>query len=198
MPNGALTVNNSTIPPAANAHDQTQAFPVLAVDNGLNDNLYLVWTDPISASDWENHFASFNGSSWTGPVTVGHGLYPWITADAPGKVDIGWYSAQRGGYIGDPNAGASANAVWDVDFAQSVNALSSAPSFTAPVQAATRAKKGNVCTQGTNCSADRDLLDFMSITNNAAGDALISYTLVPQPGTGLIRVVKQTGGSTIN
>ena len=198
LANGALTVNNSTIPSAASAHDQTQAFPVLAVDNSLDDNLYLVWTDPISPADWEIHFASFNGSSWSGPITVGHGLYPWITADAPGKVDIGWYSAERSGYIGDPNAGASANAVWDVDFAQSVNALSTTPTFTAPIQAATGAKNGNVCTQGANCSADRELLDFMSISNNAAGDALISYTFVPQAGTGLIRVATQSGGPTIN
>jgi hypothetical protein len=197
LANGALTVTNTTIPPAASAHDQTQSFPVLAVDNGLDNNLYVVWTDPISASDWEIHFASWNGSKWSKAITVGHGLYPWITAHTPGKVDIGWYSAQRGGYIGDPNNGAHANAVWDVDFAQSVNALSSAPTFTAPVQAAIGAKKGNVCTQGTNCSADRDLLDFMSITNNAAGNALVSYTLVPKPGTGLIRVVTQKSGTTI-
>lgn len=198
LANGALMTSTSNIPPAASAHDQTQAFPVLAVDNASDDNLYLVWTDPISAGDWEIHFVSFNGSTWTNPVTVGHGVYPWITADAPGKVDIGWYSAERGSYIGDPNAGASANAVWDVYFAQSVNALTATPTFTASIPVATAAKKGNICTQGTGCSADRELLDFMSITHNAAGDALLSYTLVPQAGTGLIRVVSQTGGTTIN
>ena len=64
--------------------------------------------------------------------------------------------------------------------------------------AATGAKSGNICTQGTGCSGDRELFDFMGITQNAAGDALITYTLVPQAGTGLIRVVKQTGGTTIN
>jgi hypothetical protein len=198
LANGALMTTTSTIPAAANAHVQTQSFPVIAVDNGSNDNLYVVWTDPVSASDWEIRFASFNGSTWSNPVTVGHGIYPWVAADAPGKVDIGWYSAQRGGYIGDPNAGATANAVWDVDFAQSVNALAATPTFSAPVQAATGAKSGNICTQGTGCSGDRELLDFMGITNNAAGNAIIAYTLVPQAGTGLVRVVKQTGGTTIN
>lgn len=198
LPNGSLTTTNSTVTPADSAHDQTQAFPVVAVDNGIDDNLYVVWTDPVSSSQWNIRFASFNGSSWSNAVTVGHGVYPWVTADAAGKVDIGWYSAERGGYIGDPNAGAAANAVWDVDFAQSVNALASTPTFSAPVQAADAAKSGNICTQGTGCSADRELGDFMSIANDAAGNALLSYVVVPTPGTGFVRVVKQTGGSTIN
>jgi hypothetical protein len=147
LPAGGLMVTNTTVPPANNAHDQTQAFPVLAVDNGVNDNLYLVWTDPVSASEWDIRYASFNGVSWSNPVTVGHGVYPWITADAAGKVDIAWYSAERGGYIGDPNA-APAGAVWDVDLAQSVNALAATATFSAPVQAATGAKGGCYLHQG--------------------------------------------------
>jgi hypothetical protein len=195
---GSLMPTNSTIPPAESAHDQTQSFPVIAVDNAADDNLYLVWTDPISSSDWEIHFASFNGSTWTNPVTVGHGIYPWITADAPGKVDISWYSAERSGYIGDPNAGAASNAVWDVDFAQSLNALSATPTFSAPMQAATAAKSGNICTQGTGCSADRELLDFLGIAHDNSGNAVIAYTTVPTPGVGNIRVVTQTSGTPIN
>jgi hypothetical protein len=198
LPNGSLSVTNSTVTPAMDAHDQTQAFPVVAVDNGVDDNLYVVWTDPVSSSQWDIRFASFNGSSWSNAVTVGHGVYPWVTADAPGKVDIGWYSAERGGYTGDPNAGAASGAVWDVDFAQSVNALSATPTFSAPVQAVDSAKSGNICTQGTGCSADRELGDFMSIAHDASGNALLSYVLVPSSGTGLVRVVKQSGGSTIN
>ena len=198
LANGSLSVTNTTVTPAGNAHDQTQSFPVVAVDNQADDNVYVVWTDPVSATDWEIRFASFNGTTWSNAVTLGHGVYPWITADAAGKVDVGWYSAERGGYTGDPNAGAAANAVWDVDFAQSVDALAATPVFTAPAQAATGAKHGNICTQGTNCSGDRELGDFMSIAHDAAGNALMSYVLVPSPGSGLVRVVKQTGGATIN
>jgi hypothetical protein len=198
LANGSLMATNSVVTSAIDAHDQTQAFPVLAVDNAVDDNLYLVWTDPVGPSDWEIRFASFNGSAWSNAVTVGHGIYPWVTADGAGKVDVAWYSAERGGYTGDPNAGATANAVWDVDLAQSVNALSSTPTFTAPVQAATGAKAGNICTQGTGCSADRELLDFMSVTHDATGNALASYVTVPAPGTGLVRFVRQTGGPTIN
>jgi hypothetical protein len=197
LPNGAQTTSNSQVTPAMSAHDQTQAFPVIAVDNAADDNLYVVWTDPISAADWEIRFASFNGSTWSNAVTVGYGVYPWITAEGAGKVDIGWYSAQRSGYNGDPNNGAAAHAVWDVDFAQSLNALAATPSFTAPVQAATAVKSGNICTGGTSCSADRELGDFMSIAHDAAGNALLSYVEVRQPGTGLVRLVAQNGGSVI-
>jgi hypothetical protein len=198
LANGSLTVANSAVTPAADAHDQTQCFPVVAADNAADDNLYVAWCDPVSSSDWEIRFASFNGSSWSNPATLGHGVYPWLTADAAGKVDVAWYSAGRGGYAGDPNSGAGANAVWDVDFAQSADALSAAPAFTTPVQAATGVKRGDICTQGANCSADRELGDFLSVAHDNSGNALISYVVVPQPGTGLVRVVAQTGGSTIN
>jgi hypothetical protein len=197
LPFGSLTPVNSTVTPANDAHDQTQCFPVVAVDNAQDDNLYVVWCDPVSASDWNIRFASFNGTTWSQPVTVGHGVYPWVTADSAGKVDIGWYSAERSGYIGDPNAGAANHAVWDVDFAQSTNALASTPSFSLPQQAATAVKAGNICTQGTNCSGDRELGDFMSIAHDAAGNAILSYVYVPTAGTGLVRVVKQTAGPTI-
>ncbi len=197
LPNGSLTTVNSNVDPAMSAFDQTQAFPVVAVDNAVDDNLYVVWTDPTPGAGWQIRYASFNGSAWSNPVTVGFGVYPWITADAPGKVDIGWYSAQRSGYTGDPNA-APAGTVWDVDFAQSVNALASTATFGAPSQAATAAKTGAICTQGTGCSADRELGDFMSITHDAAGNALLSYVVVPSAGTGFVRVTKQNSGTTIN
>jgi hypothetical protein len=197
LPLGALTTTLSTVAPAMNAHDQTQSFPVIAVDNALDDNLYVVWCDPVSASEWDIRFASFNGASWSNAVTVGHGVYPWVTVDAQGKVDIAWYSAERSGYIGDPNNGATNHAVWDVDFAQSINALASTPTFSAPQQAATSVKSGNICTQGTGCSGDRELGDFLSITHDASGNALVSYVIVPTPGTGLVRTVKQNGGTVI-
>lgn len=195
----SLSAVNSSVTPADDAHDQTQCFPVVAVDNAADDNLYLTWCDPVSATTWNVRFASFNGSTgqWSSPVTVGQGVYPWVTAGAPGKVDIAWYSAVRSGYRGDPNDGASHHAVWDVDFAQSVNALNATASFTTALQAADGVKQGDICTQGAACSADRELGDFLGIAHNSAGDALISYVVVPTPGTGLVRLVSQTGGSTI-
>jgi hypothetical protein len=200
LPAGALSTTNTTVVPATGAYDQTQAFPVVAVDDAADNNIYVVWTDPTPSS-WNIRFASFNGSSWSNPVTVGHGVYPWITAGAPGNVDIGWYSAAPS-YTGDPNA-APPSTTWNVDFAQSLNALSSTPTFSAPVAATGAVKSGAICTHGLGCTADRELLDFMSITHDASGNALIAFTFAPNgsngtsSGVGRIEFTKQTSGTGI-
>ena len=126
---------------------------------------------------------------------MGQGVYPWITAGAPGKVDVAWYSAAPS-YTGDPNK-APAGTQWNVAFAQSVNATSGAAAFTAPETAATGIKSGAICTQGTNCSADRELGDFMSIGHDAAGNALIAFASVPSSGTSDVEFTKQTSGTGI-
>lgn len=201
FPSGSLTPVNRTVGPAMSAFDQTQSFPVVAVDGAQDHNVYVVWTNPIPNGNWDIEFASSpdSGVTWTPAVTLGQGLFPWVTADGAGKVDVGWYSAAlTSGYTGDPNK-APASTVWDVAFAQSTNALSSAPTFSAPVIAASGIKHGAVCTGGTGCSADRELLDFMSITHDAAGNALIAYTFVPQGTTNSwIEFAKETSGTTIN
>lgn len=199
LPSGSLLPENSEVDPAHGADDQTQAFPIVAVDGGVDDNLYVVWTDPVSKDDWRIRFASFNGMSWSNAVTLGHGVFPWVTAQAPGKVDVAWYSAElSSGYIGDPNDNDANGKVWDVAFAQSLNALASTPSFSAPVQAATGAKTGKICTAGAACDEDRELADFLSIHHDGSGNALIAYTFVPAADQSLVRFVKQTGGSTIH
>lgn len=199
LPAGSLTVTNSAIKPAINAHDQTQCFPVIAVDNAADDNLYLTWCDPVRTGDWAIRFASFNGKAWSRAATLGHGVYPWITAGSPGHVDIAWYSAAASGWIGDPNVGAKHNALWDVDFSQSLNALSARPRFSRPVAAARGVKVGNVCTQGAACVADRELGDFLSIAHDRTGDALVAFVRVPQPspGFGFVEVTRQTAGAPI-
>jgi hypothetical protein len=196
LPSGSFITTNGEVPPAHGAFSQTEAFPVVAVDSGSDNNLYVVWTDPVSADEWDIRFASFDGTKWSAAVTIGQGLFPWITAQAPGKVDVAWYSAAPT-YVGDPNA-APAGTVWNVAFAQSVNALSSTPAFTAPVHAATAVKTGKVCSGGINCSGDRELADFMSIAHDSSGHAVIAYTLVPSPGESRVRFVRQTDSSTIN
>ena len=193
---GSFLTMNAEVPPAHGAFTQTSAFPVVAVDNAADDNLYVVWTDPVSDSEWDIRFASFDGTAWSNAVTLGRGLFPWVTAQAPGKVDVAWYSAAPQ-YVGDPSL-APADTVWNVAFAQSVNALSPSPTFSAPANAATGIKTGKICSEGINCSADRELADFLSIAHDSSGHALIAYTFVPSPGESRVRVVKQTDSSTIN
>jgi hypothetical protein len=196
LPAGGTTTTNTSVTPADGSYDTTQNFPVVAVDNAADNNVYAVWTDPTPTS-WNIRFADSTdgGKTWSGAVTVGQGVYPWITADAQGKVDIAWYSAAPS-YTGDPNS-APAGTQWNVAFAQSVNATSSAPTFTAPETAATNIKSGAICTKGTGCSADRELGDFMSIAHDAAGNALIAFATVPTSGHSNIEFNKQTSGTTI-
>jgi hypothetical protein len=196
---GSLSVSTSAVKPANSAHDQTQCFPVAAVDNQVDDNLYVTWCDPVRTGDWAIRFASFNGKRWSKAVTLGHGLYPWITAGSPGHVDVAWYSAAASGWIGDPNVGARHHAVWDVDFSQSLSALSSRPRFSRPVAAARRVKTGSVCTEGTTCVSDREVGDFLSIAHDSGGRALIAFVRVPDPspGFGFVEVTRQSGGANI-
>lgn len=130
-------------------------------------------------------------------MTLAHGVFPWVTAQTPGKVDVAWYSAESNGYVGDPNHNNATGKVWDVVFAQSVNALANNPTFTSPEQAATGVKTGKICTEGANCTGDRELADFLSIHHDSSGNALIAYTFVPDVEQLLVRFVKQTSGPTI-
>jgi hypothetical protein len=197
LPAGATTTTNTAVTPATGSFDTTQNFPVVAVDNANDNNVYVVWTDPTSSSSWDIEFAdsSDGGNTWSPAILVGHGVYPWITADAPGKVDIGWYGSPT--YNGDPNS-APSGTNWQVDFAQNTDALASPSSFSAPEAATGTIKTGQICTQGTNCSANRELGDFMSIAHDSAGNALISFVSVPSPGTSDVEFTKQTSGTTIN
>ena len=196
LPAGGVTTTNGDVTAAEGSFDTSQSFPVVAVDNAADQNVYVVWSDPTPSS-WNIRFASSTdgGKTWSSAVTVGQGLFPWVTADAPGKVDIGWYSAAPT-YGGDPNA-APAGTQWNVDFAQSVDATASAPTFSAPEAAVPGIKSGAICTQGTGCSADRELLDFMSIAHDSLGNALLAFTTVPKAGTSNIEFAKQTSGTTI-
>src|SRR5882757_4732470 len=94
LPAGGITTTNGSVTPADGSFDTSQSFPVVAVDNTADNNVYVVWDDPTPTS-WNVRFADSTdgGKTWSSAVTVGQGLFPWITAEAPGKVDIGWYSA---------------------------------------------------------------------------------------------------------
>jgi hypothetical protein len=202
LPAGSLTTTNRTVTPATGAYDQTQSFPAVAVDNTADNNVYVVWSDPTPSS-WNIRFASSTdgGKTWSKSVTLGQGVYPWITVGAPGDVDVAWYSAAPS-YSGDPN-NAPRGTAWNVDFAQSLTGLASTPSFSAPVAATGTVKTGAICTHGTGCSADRELGDFMGIAHDASGNALITFVNAPNGSNGSsnggswVEFTKQTSGTGI-
>jgi len=191
LPDGGLLTTNGSVAAAADTNDPTQSFPVVAVDTATaTDNVYVVWADPVSDTQWDVRFASSSdqGRTWSAAVTLGHGLYPWITAIAPGQVDVAWYSGE--GYAGNPNV-APPTTNWDVVVAKSSNAASLTPAFTSPAVVAAAVKKGPVCTAGISCSGDRELGDFLSIAHDAAGKALIGYVFVPMSGASCVELAKE-------
>jgi hypothetical protein len=93
---------------------------------------------------------------------------------------------------------------WRVYMAQSLNALTSKPTF--KESAATGyMHQGSICTSGTGCaSGTRDLLDFFQVDVDAGGFANIAYTdnlNGPPDGSDphqeLVSFVRQQGGQTL-
>jgi hypothetical protein len=200
LPAGSSTVVTGSVKAADKTHPTVgNSFDVIAVDNAPDDNLYVVWVDPVNATTWNIRFSSSTdgGNTWSVPATLGHGLFPWIAAGAPGKVDVIWYTAEFSShYAGDPNA-APATAIWDVAMAQSLDATALLPHFNASTIAASAAKKGAICTSGAQCTADRELGDFMEVTVDDRGLALIAYTTVPAPSVMRVAFVIQTSGPVV-
>jgi len=169
--NGAATFTNVPVSPPSSA-DTTHAFPVVA--SAGNDTLHAVWLEVFgSASSRVRYARSSNwGASWTVPATLvgsGTSVYPWVAAggdkvsvtlyhtDAPGTPDTvaeksQWFET----YLESTDGGASFTALAIID----------------PVPV----KSGPICTEGTGCDGDRELLDFQSVTLDRAGRANAAWT----------------------
>jgi hypothetical protein len=168
--NGALTFSQSTVQPASSA-DTTQSFPV--VSNAGGGHLAAVWQDVIGNSSVVRYSSSSDwGQTWSTPRTLvssGTSLYPWVAASGS-KVAISVYHTDASGvpssvpesaqwlesYLESTDGGASFSALQTVD--------------------PTPVKTGPICTEGINCSGDRELLDFQSLALDAADRANLTWT----------------------
>jgi hypothetical protein len=168
--NGGLTFTQSTVGPASNA-DTTQAFPVVA--NGGNGHLAAVWLENIGNSSRIRYADSTNwGSSWSAPktlVSAGASVYPWVGAQGS-KVAVSLYHTDATG----TSESVPDSAQWFETYLESTDggATFSAPQTADP----TPVKSGPICTEGTGCSGDRELLDFQSDTIDNSGSADLAYT----------------------
>src|SRR5205085_6288089 len=114
-------VDDRTI--AAPGGTVANVFPVLSVDKA--GNLYAVWSGDARAIYMAT--STDHGDTWSAPIRVspasmtGTNIMPWVVAGDPGRVDVIWYRTPGGN---------DASSVWDIHMAQSIDALSSAPSFT--------------------------------------------------------------------
>jgi hypothetical protein len=169
--NGALTFTNVPVSAASSA-DTTQAFPVV-VTAGDGLTLHAVWLEVRGASSRVRYARSGDwGGSWTVPVTLvsaGTSVYPWVAARGS-KVSVTLYHTDAGGTPSTVAAGSQ----WFETYLESTNGGASFSAATAidplPV------KSGPICTEGINCSGNRELLDFQSVTIDAAGRANAAWT----------------------
>src|SRR5438128_4991551 len=168
---GAVTFTNVPVSPPSSA-DTTHAFPVVAsADNGT---LHAVWLEVFDTTSSRVRYAQSGdwGASWTKPATLvgsGTSVYPWVAARGD-KVSVTVYHTDAGG-TPDPVAGTRQ---WFEAYLERTNR---GGSFTAlAVIDPLPVKSGPICTEGTGCDANRELLDFQSVTLDGAGRSNATWT----------------------
>jgi hypothetical protein len=181
-------------------------FTILAVDRG--GNIHLVFSRSNADGSYHVYLTSSadQGASWLAPVQVDSGtgnstfsVMPWVSAGSPGVVDITWIGSTT-----SPNIFPSA---WYVFFAQTTNALSTAPTFNQVQVLSKSIHDQDICFNGSGCASNprmspgnRDLLEYYTMTIDPDGNANIAYpdSLTPDcPATTCQTntwYLKQTGG----
>jgi hypothetical protein len=167
--NGALTFSNVNVQPES-ANDTTHAFPVVA--NAGGNHLVATWLNVQGATSSIAYSDSHDwGATWSAPRTLvsgGASVYPWIAARGS-KVAISLYHTST---AGTPDT-VPGSAQWFETYLESSN---EGTTFSAPVSVdSTPAKAGPICTEGTNCAANRELGDFQSLTLDNQGNAVLSW-----------------------
>ncbi|HUE26517.1 MAG TPA: hypothetical protein VMP89_07055, partial [Solirubrobacteraceae bacterium] len=133
--------------------------------------------------------------TWSAPQAVtgsgtsgGTNTFPWIVAGSDGRVDVAYYHtaevSEPGTCIGSGSgtctlygAGEFTKAEWSVQMAQSLNSHDASPSYSTADVSENYMKNGQICTNGIGCSTggDRSLGDFLQVTIDNQGAALVSY-----------------------
>ena len=93
-----------------------------------------------------------------------------VAGDA-GRVDLVYYKSNSGA-----NSNVNVGQVWNVYFAQSMNALNTGANFNGVQVSAEPNHVGDISTGGLFGSADRDLLDFFTVDVDHLGAAHIVYS----------------------
>jgi hypothetical protein len=138
-------------------------------------------SDPAKIKWSKPHRVTGSGAS------AGTNTFPWITAGSGGRVDIAWYHtglvSQQGtcasgsGTCTLYGASSLSHAEWTVQLGQSLDAHSSSPTYTVARVSEAPVKYGSICTNGIGCTTggDRSLGDFLQVTTDRDGAALVSY-----------------------
>ena len=132
--------------------------------------------------------------TWSAPrritgsgLSAGTNTFPWITAGSNGRVAVAWYHTSEKSEKGPcasgsgtcTNFGASSltKAEWTVQLGQSLNAHSPRSTYRTAKVSEGPVKSGQICTNGIGCTTggDRSLGDFLEVTTDRTGAAVVSY-----------------------
>ena len=200
-----IVFTNKLIYRAPVGYDTGSLFPTLAVDSA--DNLYAVWSErlaPSGSSVVKLAYSTDHGDHWSAPQNIStpgqSALLPWVTAYAPGMVDVTWTGSTTGS-SNDPTAN------WFQYAAQNRAVLAGGSWSTARVSSHP-VRYGTVCLSGIGCSTAGDdgriLLDFTSIDADSFGNAHVAYAnsgpegYASDPSMMYTDYAKQTTGSRIS
>ena len=169
--NGASTFTRTTIS-TTNGADTSTNFPVVA--NAGGNKLVAVWQEVVNNTTRVRMSTSTNwGTSWSAAKTIvsgGTSVYPWVDAKG-GKVAVSLYHTD--GAVATPDT-APEGVQW---FEQYLESTDGGATFSAPATVdPTVVKTGPICTGGTDCSEDRELLDFQQVAIDGAGHADLTWT----------------------
>jgi hypothetical protein len=178
-----LTFTDYVIGQASAPAGLANNFPAVAVDTA--GNVYAAWSDD------QNVYLAYStdhGQHWSKPGKVNHGtaattaIFPWLTAGAPGKVDLVFYGTPAGANYqtcGQNGKYTCQNEPWSVFFSQNLGVLgggSWTQATATPVD-----HYGGVCQGGISCSSsgndNRDLYDDFGVAASpTTGLASITYS----------------------
>lgn len=132
--------------------------------------------------------------TWSAPqkitgsgASAGTNTFPWITAGSDGRIDVAWYHTSSTSESGTCASGSgtctlygAANlnkAEWTVQMGQSLNAHDPSPAFSTADVTEAPIKYGQICTSGLGCTTggDRSLGDFLQVTTDGQGAAVVTY-----------------------
>jgi hypothetical protein len=203
--NGGDTWTRHKVADIAAGANPANIFPQLTIDRAGNlyytwsqDNFPLDDPDGMGEQDVYYAYSQDGGlvGTWAKPINLtksnnDSAIFPWMIAGDKGKVDLVYYKSNSGlnsniaffdpstGEECDPDSDPNCQqnqAVWNVYFAQSMNALNPGANFSNVQVSAQPNHIGQICTAGLACEGDRDLLDFFTVDVDHLGAAHIAYS----------------------
>ncbi len=159
-------------------------FPTVAIDSA--GNVYMVYaSQEVSGSTPKGPYNVYVNVSKDGGLTWGKSrkvssggsnAFPWLTAGSSGRVAVAWYHANEEGERNKFAFDDLTKASFDVQVAQSIDALAASPHYSIVTATEHPMKYGPICTAGTTCAAtmgDRSLGDYLNLGVDPTDGSLV-------------------------